>query len=511
VLETETSATSQKPVDIFVIGGGINGVGIARDAAGRGLSVMLCDRNDLANGTSSASTKLIHGGLRYLEFYEFRLVREALFEREILLNAAPHIIWPIEFILPHSQNLRPTWMVRLGLFLYDHLAKRRRLSGSYTIDLRSSRFGKPLKRFVKTGFVYSDCWVEDARLVILSAVDAAKFGATIRPHTEFIGAKWIAGMWHVTLHSKKTGIEETIFARTLVNASGPALRKVNAKIEGDAETHLEPMGLRLVKGSHIVVPRLYEGEHAYILQHSDRRMVFVIPFEEKFSLIGTTDQLVDESDPMPPKISDAEIDYLLEAVNQYFTKQLSRESISYTYSGIRPLFDDRDENNSPQSMPRDYHLELHDHCLNVYGGKITTFRRLAEEAVDMIVEDRGETDERPAWTSKAILPGGDIGESLSAFTQELLQRYDFIPETLLTRMASHYGSRLYTLLDDVSSMADMGQLLGYDLYTREVDFLCDTEWAQSTDDILYRRTKLGLHVDQQTRDALTAYLLTRSQ
>jgi glycerol-3-phosphate dehydrogenase len=491
---------TQNHYDVFIIGGGINGAGIARDAQGRGLSVYLCEKGDLANGTSSASSKMIHGGLRYLEFYEFRLVREALHEREVLLNSAPHIIWPIEFVLPHSPSLRSSWLVRAGLFLYDHLAKRKRLAGSYSVDLTSSRFGKPLKRFVKSGFVYSDCWVEDARLVVLNALDAAKKNAQIHPHTEFVKAVRGDKQWQITVRHQH-GREETLTARHIVNAGGPGLRKVAERIEGVTQL---PLPLHLVKGSHIVVPRLYEGEHAYILQHSDRRMVFVIPFEEDFTMIGTTDQNAEEADLAAPKISQYELDYLLEAVNLYFTKQLTRYDVRYTYSGIRPLFDDGEQNVS--KVTRDYKLVLADDCLSVYGGKITTFRRLAEEAVDLIVADRDEDIDRPRWTQNAVLPGGDIGSSLSIFTKQVIEAYPFLPENLAARLASHYGTRVHQLLEKASSMADMGMHFGYDLYAREVDFLCKTEWASQPDDILLRRTKIGLHTDPATREKLADYL-----
>lgn len=480
--------------DLFIVGGGINGAGIARDAAGRGLKVFLCERGDLASGTSSASTKMIHGGLRYLEFYEFRLVREALHEREVLLNAAPHIIWPMEFILPHSPGLRSSWLVRLGLFLYDHLARRKRLAGSYTIDLQASRFGKPLKRFVKTGFVYSDCWVEDARLVILNALQAAQKGAQIRPRTEFVRAVRKNNEWHITVKDEK-GTEENLIAKQIVNAAGPGLTKVAERIEGVTEL---PKPLRLIKGSHLVVNRVYDGEHGFILQHTDRRMVFIIPFENDFTLIGTTDQPAVEGEIQHPKISTHEIDYLLQAVNLYFTKQLTRDDIRYTYSGIRPLFDDGEED--AKAVTRDYKLTFSDGCLSVYGGKITTFRRLAEEAVDLLVPHL------PAWTATDILPGGDIGESLAAFTNQVIEAYPFLPETVATRLASHYGSRVHELMQGITTIEGMGQAFGHGLYAREVDFLIDQEWVRSADDLLLRRTKLGLRTDAATREKLDDYI-----
>lgn len=490
--------------DIFIVGGGINGTGIARDAAGRGLSVYLCEKGDLAQGTSSASTKLIHGGLRYLEFYEFRLVREALREREILLHTAPHIIWPMEFILPHSPGLRSLWLIKLGLFLYDHLAKRKRLGKSYSIDLRQSRFGKPLKKFVKEGFVYSDCWVEDSRLVVLAALDAAQRGAQINPYTALVRAEKADHLWRITVRHDKDGAEpyeEVIFARSLVNAAGPGLARVAQLIHGGGG---EIMPLRLVKGSHIVVPRLYEGEHAYILQQPDRRMVFVIPFEDQYTLVGTTDQPAEESDLEAPKISAEEIDYLLGAVNMYFTRTVSQPEIKHTYSGIRPLFDDGSTDNA--RVTRDYMIAMENDCVSVYGGKITTFRRLAEEVVDKILEAHHEDDKRPAWTDNAVLPGGDIPDSLTHYVIDLMRLYPFLPEDLATRYAGQYGSRIHQLLQGVKSESDLGRHLGSGLYTREVDFLMAQEWAYCPDDILLRRTRLGLSASIGTKQNLTQYM-----
>lgn len=486
------------PYDLFVVGGGINGAGIARDAAGRGLSVFLCEKGDLAQGTSSASTKMIHGGLRYLEFYEFRLVREALNEREVLLNAAPHIIWPIEFVLPHSPGLRSIWLVRLGLFLYDHLAKRKRLGTSYKVNLRESRFGKPLKPYVKDGFVYSDCWVEDSRLVIETALDAQIHGAKVHNYTRFARAERVDHLWRIFIQDQND-VERIIYARYLVNAAGPSVAKVAKRIKGGAEQILP---LRLVKGSHIVVPRLYEGEQAYILQHPDRRMVFVIPFENNYTLIGTTDQPADENELDNPKISSGEMSYLLEAVNMYFNKSIGKEDVEYTYSGIRPLFDDG--STSDQRVTRDYMMTMDNQCLNVYGGKITTFRRLAEEAVNMIVEDQ-KSGGKP-WTAKAVLPGGHIAGSVAEYTHKIMEEYPFLTEELASRLVEQYGSRIHLLLKDTNGLGDMGHDFGYNLYAREVDFLVDHEWAQSAEDVLYRRTRLGLVTTPDVKEALTEYL-----
>lgn len=489
------------PYDMFIVGGGINGAGIARDAAGRGLSVFVCERGDLAQGTSSASTKMIHGGLRYLEFYEFRLVREALNEREILLNSAPHIIWPMEFVLPHSPGLRSIWLVRLGLFLYDHLAKRKRLGPSYKVNLRESRFGKPLKAYVKDGFVYSDCWVEDSRLVIETAMDAAERGAEIHNHMRFVRAERVDHLWRIFIQDQDE-VERIIYSRYLVNAAGPGVARVAKRIKGGAETILP---LRLVKGSHIVVPRLYEGEQAYILQHPDRRMVFVIPFEKDYTLIGTTDQPADEDELDAPKISAGEISYLLETVNMYFTKMVGKDDIQYTYSGIRPLFDDGSTDS--QRVTRDYMMTMDNQCLSIYGGKITTFRRLAEEAVNLIVADqRGSA--KP-WTAKAVLPGGDIEGSIPRYIQSIMAEYAYLNEELASRLVTQYGTRIHKLLADTHSLSDLGQDFGYNLYAREVDYLVENEWACSGEDILYRRTRLGLVTTPDVKEALDQYLIEK--
>ncbi len=507
--------------DIAIIGGGINGAGIARDAAGRGLSVYLCEKGDLAQGTSSASTKLIHGGLRYLEFYEFRLVREALKEREVLLKSAPHIIWPLEFVMPHNRSLRSAWLVRLGLFLYDHLGGRKMLPSSYKVDLRASRFGKPLKKYLRIGFVYSDCWVEDSRLVVLTARDAANRGAAIHNYTEFKSATPAGDHWELTVQPLSQD-SETIKAKTIVNAAGPGLEKVAKRIAGKAG-QVQP--LRLVKGSHIVVSKLYDGEQAYILQNSDRRMVFVIPFENDYSLIGTTDLHQDPNDPTQPHITDSEVDYLLQAVNGYFAKAVTRTDIKYTYSGIRPLFDDGSANDS--RVTRDYTLAMSGgsgkpSVLNVYGGKITTFRRLAEEAVDKIL--RHSTQARDMfkaepWTHDAILPGGDLPVSLAKrdaqatpmakmkiFIASLHARYAFLPLDQCERLAFTYGTGAELILEGATSLADLGQNFGGGLTAREVDYLVKHEWAREADDVLLRRTRLGMVAGLVNREMLVEYL-----
>ncbi|HEY5597848.1 MAG TPA: glycerol-3-phosphate dehydrogenase, partial [Kiloniellales bacterium] len=429
-----------EPADLLVIGGGINGVGIARDAAGRGLSVVLCEQDDLASATSSASTKLIHGGLRYLETYEFRLVREALIEREVLLRAAPHIIWPLTFVLPHNTGLRPAWMVRIGLFLYDHLGGRKLLPGSYGIDLRGHPAGAPLRRTFGKAFCYSDCWVEDARLVVLNAMDARDRGAEILPRTRCTGARRSNGLWRVTLEPAAGGPARHVAARALVNAAGPWVSDVLATVAGANRRGR----LRLVKGSHIVVPRLSDGEQAYVLQNDDRRIVFVIPYERDFSLIGTTD-VPFAGDPGQVRISDEETAYLCAAVNRYFTKPVTPEQVVWTYSGVRPLYDDEHENAS--AVTRDYVFDLdlgggdangdRAPLLSIFGGKITTYRKLAEHALEKLLPRLGSS--APAWTQTAALPGGDIADAdFAAFLAAFRADRSWLPEGQARRYARAY-------------------------------------------------------------------------
>ncbi|MHA1152402.1 MAG: glycerol-3-phosphate dehydrogenase [Alphaproteobacteria bacterium] len=501
--------TGGEPIDLLIVGGGINGAGIARDAAGRGLSVVMCEQNDLASATSSASTKLIHGGLRYLETYEFRLVREALIEREVLLRAAPHIIWPLSFVLPHNKGLRPAWMVRLGLFLYDHLAKRGRLPGSYGIDLRSDPVGAPLKPNFTKAFCYSDCWVEDARLVVLNAIDAAERGAEILPRTRLTAARREGGLWQATLEpSNPGGATRRIAARALVNAAGPWVLDVQNKVPGAKKGS----GLRLVKGSHIVVPRMSAGEQAYIFQNPDRRIIFAIPYERDFTLIGTTD-LPYEGDPGAIAISDQETTYLCTAVSRYFVEPVVPGDVVWSYSGVRPLYDDLRENVS--TVTRDYVFDIDlgtgadtgadaanaAPLLSIFGGKITTYRRLAEHALDKLLP-RIETGRpgrpgRPAWTERATLPGGDLpGADFAAFLAEFRAARPWLPEALARRLARAYGTRVEVLLGSARGLADLGEDLGGGLHEAEADYLIDREWASKAEDILWRRSKLGLHLPQ---------------
>lgn len=484
--------------DIAVIGGGINGVGIAADAAGRGLSVFLCERDDLASHTSSASSKLIHGGLRYLEHYEFRLVREALAEREVLLAKAPHIVKPMRFVLPHRPHLRPAWMIRAGLFLYDNLGKRKKLPAS-----RSLRFGddSPLKPAIKRGFEYSDCWVDDARLVVLNAMAAREKGAHIHTRTQCLSAKRAGGIWHVELQHED-GTRFSLRAKALVNAAGPWV----AQFIGENLQQRSPYGIRLIQGSHIIVPKLYEGEQAFIMQNEDRRIVFAIPYLGRYTMIGTTDREY-HGDPAQVSISDEEIFYLLGVANSHFRRQLEPKDILHTFAGVRPLCDDESDN--PSAVTRDYTLSLSAELkqaplLSVFGGKLTTYRKLAESAMAQLAPFFPNMGER--WTANASLPGGEGMDSPDMLTEELLAKIKGIDLTLARRWASLYGSRVWSMLGDVRSVAELGEPLGQGLHALEVDYLRRQEWATRTDDILWRRTKLGLSFTAQETAQLQQYL-----
>lgn len=487
--------------DLFVIGGGVNGCGIARDAAGRGLSVFLAEQHDLASGTSSASTKLIHGGLRYLEHYEFRLVREALIEREVLLKAAPHIIWPLRFVLPHHKGLRPWPMLRLGLFLYDHLGGRDMLPGTRSVDLRRDVTGKPLKDIYTRGYEYSDCWVEDSRLVVLNARDAAAKGTTIRTRTKCVSARRVDGVWEITL-SGKDGAEETVRARVLVNSAGPWVSQVLGHVIG----RNDPDRIRMVKGSHLVVDKLYDHDRCYIFQNSDGRICFAIPYETDFTLIGTTDE-DHKGDPGKPHISEAETDYLLGAVSEYFRKPVTREMIRWAYSGIRPLYDDGAS--KAQEATRDYVLKL-DHpesgapLLSVFGGKITTFRKLAESALEKIqpfFPGMGKP-----WTHDASLPGGDFAVAdVQSRIAGLERQFPFLAPTTARRLFRAYGTDAEKILDGARNAAELGPGFGT-LSAREISWLREREWAVTADDILWRRSKLGLHMTAKDQDALRSYM-----
>ncbi|WP_255206164.1 glycerol-3-phosphate dehydrogenase [Janthinobacterium sp. BJB401] len=499
--------------DVLVVGGGINGAGIARDAAGRGLSVLLCEKDDLASHTSSASTKLIHGGLRYLEYYEFGLVRKALIEREVLLRSAPHIMWPLRFVMPHAKGQRPAWLIRAGLFLYDMLAKREILPASSGIDLTRHAAGAPLKPEFKRGFVYSDGWVDDARLVVLNAIDAADKGAHVLTRTrctmlaregEGEGASWLATLQHAS------GRQTTVRARSVVNAAGPW----TAEFLQQAAPGGQGRHLRLIKGSHIVVKRLFEHDHAYIFQHPDGRIVFAIPYEHDFTLIGTTD-LDYQGDRGKVEIDDEEIRYLCELSSYYFSKPIVPADVVWTYAGVRPLVEDAAAD--AKAVTRDYRFELDREgapLLSVFGGKITTFRKLAEEAMDMLAPLLGNT--LPAWTASACLPGGDVYGStpqnravreFGQFVQGLQREYAWLPAALVARYARAYGTRIHVLLSGRADVAAMGEEIAAGLYAAEVDYVRRHEWAVSAADILWRRSKLGLHLPRETADRLDAWLL----
>lgn len=488
--------------DLLIVGGGINGCAIARDAAGRGLSVLLVEQGDLAQGTSSASTKLIHGGLRYLELYEFRLVHEALAERELLLAAAPHIIWPMTFVLPHEPGMRPAWLVRLGLFLYDHLARRKRLDGSHMVALAGNALGAPLRESYKTGFTYADCFVDDSRLVVLNALDARQRGAAIRVGARLANAARDGDSWIARIESD-SGADE-VEARVLVNAAGPFVSQV---IE-DALHLRSRKQARLVKGSHIVTRRLFDGDHAYILQNPDKRIVFAIPYETDFTLVGTTDVAHDGA-PGKVAISDAETEYLLASINRCFARAVGLDDIVWSYAGLRPLYDDGSLDASV--VTRDYAFDLdapegHAPALSIFGGKITTARRLAEHALDQLSAFLPEHG--GAWTRTAPLPGGDMRDAdFEAFLAELMQRKPFLAPALARRLARAYGTRVFRILKDARSMSDLGVDHGCGLTDAEMAYLVDEEWARCLDDILWRRSKLGLHLTKEPQaSAATAFL-----
>ncbi|HEX2479949.1 MAG TPA: glycerol-3-phosphate dehydrogenase [Geminicoccaceae bacterium] len=491
------------PVDLLVVGGGINGAGIARDAAGRGLKVVLCEQGDLANYTSSASSKLIHGGLRYLEQREFGLVRKALIEREILLNAAPHIVRPLRFVLPHSPEQRRVWMIRLGLFLYNHLGGRKKLPRARRIDLRRDPVGVALEDSFRTAFAYPDCWVEDARLVVLNALDAHERGAEILTRTRCTAARRANGLWYAELAPAAGGPARVVRARALVNATGPWV----ARFLAERTEVAKPGRMRLVKGSHIIVPRLYHHGDAYTLQHRDGRVVFVLPYEGRYSLIGTTE--VDyQGDPGEARITQPEIVYLCEVVSRYFREPLQPERVLWTFAGVRPLYDDAETDAS--AVTRDYALDL-DHgsgeapLLSILGGKITTYRRLAEHALEKL-QPALRSAGRP-WTANAPLPGGDLPRGdFEAFVQDLYRSARWLPSDVARRYARAYGSRVTKLLAGARRLDGLGERLGDGLYEAEVAYLRRHEWAVTAEDILWRRSRLGLHVDADTVARLETWM-----
>ena len=486
--------------DLLVIGGGINGAGIARDAAGRGLSVVLCEKDDLASHTSSASTKLIHGGLRYLEQYEFRLVAEALHEREVLLKAAPHIVWPLRFVLPHDRAMRPRWMLRAGLLLYDTLGGfGRTLPGSRAVRLDQPPHRSVLQDRLTRGFEYSDCWVEDARMVVLAAMDARARGAEVLTRTECVALERGAERWRATLRGASG--ERVVAAKAVVNAAGPWVDSVAGLALGKGtKAHL-----RLVKGSHIVVPRTFPGDRAYILQQPDGRIVFAIPYERDFTLIGTTDEPF-AGDPGDVTISDDEIDYLVAAVGRSFKSGVARDEIVWSYAGVRPLYEDKSSSNS--TVTRDYVFEVDADdgapILSIYGGKITTFRKLAEHALKRLSK---HLPMGGAWTANAALPGGDM-DGFAQFLWQASVRFPWLPPEMLLRLARAYGTRLDMVIGEARSLDDLGPHLGGDLYEAELVYLVAEEFALTAADVVWRRSKLGLHLGSDTIAAVEAWFST---
>jgi glycerol-3-phosphate dehydrogenase len=492
------------PYDLAIIGGGVNGCGIARDAAGRGASVVLFEKDDLASATSSASTKLIHGGLRYLEHYEFRLVREALMEREVAWRLAPHIVWPLRFVLPHHKGLRPSWVLRLGLFIYDHIGGRKLLPGSRVIDLTRDPAGESLKTGFKRGFEYSDCWVDDSRLVVLNARDAAERGADIRPRMRVVAATRLADRWQLTVEQRETGRRETCSAAVLVNAAGPWAGEIlNSVVKTNT-----PAPVRLVQGSHIVVRKLFTHDRAYIFQNADQRIIFAIPYERDFTLIGTTDRDYD-GNPAAVAASEDEIGYLCATASEYFRQPVRRGDVVWTYSGVRALYDDGAS--KAQEATRDYVLGLDETpglapLLSVFGGKITTYRRLAEAALDRLKPHLAAA-RRPGWTASVPLPGGNFPhDGYEALVTATRRKHPYVDQVLVERLVRAYGTRVARVLGDSTSAADLGRVFGADLTESEVSHLMREEWAATADDVLWRRSKLGLRFSTHEKAALDDFM-----
>ena len=491
--------------DIFIAGGGINGCGIARDAVGRGYSVFLAEMKDLAAGTSSGSTKLIHGGLRYLEHYEFRLVREALMEREVLWSMAPHIIWPLRFVLPLHKDMRPAWLIRLGLFLYDHIGGRKALPATKVLNLEIDPAGRPLKSGFRKAFEYSDCWVNDARLVALNARDAADRGAEIHTRTKVTSARREGGFWSVTTEDVTTGQTETVKARLFVNAAGPWVDKLLQGAVGNNESNV-----RLVQGSHIVIAKKFTDPRAYFFQNNDGRIFFAIPYEDEFTLVGTTDQDY-KGNPADVAITDAEINYLCAGASEYFKEPVTRADMVWSYSGVRPLYDDGAS--KAQEATRDYVLKAEGangepQLINVFGGKITTYRRLAESMLEKIEDVLGKRGK--PWTSGATLPGGDFDkQGFEGLVAKFRREFPFIGEAHARRLVRLYGTRAWRVVGKARSAADLGHVFGADLTEAEVAYLADNEWAREAEDILWRRTKLGLKIDASGIADIDAFLKSR--
>jgi glycerol-3-phosphate dehydrogenase len=513
------------PYDLFIIGGGINGCGIARDAAGRGMSVALAEMNDLASATSSASTKLFHGGLRYLEYFEFRLVREALKEREVLLRAMPHISWPMRFVLPYHKDMRfendtptskllsfvmpwmkgrrPAWLIRLGLFMYDHMGARKILPGTRTLDLTKDPAGAPLNPKFRKAYEYSDCWVEDSRLVTLNAVDASNRGAKIMTRAKVVKAKRVNDLWQITTENTRTGETKTHSARALINAGGPWVKDL---LTGPLN-HQTRQSIRLVRGSHIIVPRLFDHDRAYFFQGTDGRIIFAIPYETDFTLIGTTDAPHDHADD-PAVCTPEEQEYLCTFASNYFKQPVTTDQIVWTYSGVRPLYDDGAS--SATAATRDYVITLADDSpvaplLNIFGGKITTYRKLAETSLAKFAPFFPDMPGK--WTEGVPLPGGDFPvDGVDNLLADIRKRYPFLDEKWAKRLLRAYGTNVFEMMGDASSPNSLGQHFGWNLYAREVDWLRDKEFAKSADDILWRRSKIGLRLNDQEIKTLSDYL-----
>jgi glycerol-3-phosphate dehydrogenase len=492
--------------DLLVVGAGINGAGIARDAAGRGLDVLLIDQDDLAASTSQWSTKLIHGGVRYLEHFEFRLVRESLAEREVVLHQAPHIVEPLSFVLPHEPHLRPAWMLRAGLFLYDHLGRRETLGKSFSVDLASTKWGNGLKPRFRKGFVYSDARVDDSRLVVFNAMDARERGADVRVRTRLVSARREQGaigpFWRATLESK-SGTAREVTTKALVNATGNWVKRVREAINGAPSTER----VRHVKGSHIVVPRIFAGEHAYILQNADKRIVFLIPYQTRYTLIGTTDVPVDAFEH--PRITTDEINYLLDLANLYLDHRLAPSDVIWTFSGVRPLYDDG--TSDPSAITRDYVLTLDTGddngaaVLSIYGGKLTTYRKLAEHALAELSPFLPPM--KPRWTERAVLPGGDLPSGgMAAWAAELARRHPRLPAEVVAGLAHRHGSLAPTILGNATTLADLGEDFGHGLTAAEITYLVRNEWAQSADDVLWRRTKCGIGMTETDAERVAAFM-----
>ncbi|MBB5536552.1 glycerol-3-phosphate dehydrogenase [Rhizobium giardinii] len=495
---------AQDVFDIFVIGGGINGCGIARDAVGRGYSVALAEMDDFASGTSSRATKLIHGGLRYLEHYEFRLVRESLMEREVLWAMAPHIIWPMRFVLPfHKGGIRPAWLIRLGLFLYDHIGGRKLLPATRTLDMRRDPAAKPLKALFTKAFEYSDGWVDDARLVVLNARDAAQKGARIMTRSRVVSARREGGLWSVDVEDGATGAVNTFKARMLINAAGPWVDVVLSNAVGKNKVH----NVRLVQGSHIVVKKKFDDLRAYFFQNPDNRIIFAIPYETDFTLIGTTDSDF-TGDPKNIQITDGEVSYLCNAASEYFSEPVKPADVVWTYSGVRPLYDDGAS--KAQEATRDYVLKIDANngdapLLNVFGGKLTTYRRLSEHALEKIADAIGAKG--APWTANSVLPGGNFpANGYEAEVAKLKNRYPFLAERHARRLVRLYGTLAVSLLGEIDRAEGLGRHFGADLYEVEVQWLIGQEWARRAEDVLWRRTKLGLKLTQAEAAGLEEYM-----